>query len=117
MNPFRYPDPDKVPELPLAEMLEVVFVTDINVVLVLDVLPTEIIVVCDVLGTAPVAEVLGAAGVLDGVEVEAATELLAAAEELGGGAGLPDLGRYMIPVAGQVDFDPSGSNSILISIH
>ena len=39
VNPFRYPDPDKVPGLPLAEMLEVVFVTDVNVVLGAEVLP------------------------------------------------------------------------------
>jgi hypothetical protein len=41
VNPFRYPDPDKVPGLPLAEMLEVVFVTDVNVVLGAEVLPAD----------------------------------------------------------------------------
>lgn len=86
VNPFKYPDPDKVPGLPLAEMLEVVFVTDINVVLVLE-----------VIGTVGVAEVLGTTRVLDGIDVD----------ELGGGAGLPDLRRYFTPVAGHVDFDPS----------
>jgi hypothetical protein len=104
VNPFRYPDPDKVPGLPLAEMLEVVFVTDIKVVLALE-----------VLSTTGVVEVLGTTGVLNGAEVGAVTELLAAAEELGGGAGLPDLGRYLTPVAGHVDVDPTESNRILIS--
>lgn len=33
VNPIRYPGPDNVSELPVAEMLEVVFVTDIKVVL------------------------------------------------------------------------------------
>jgi hypothetical protein len=94
VNPFRYPDPDKVPGLPLAEMLEVVFVTDINVVLGEEVLLMEVLVVLEVLGTTWVVEVLGKAEVLEIVEVLGATELLPAAEELGGGAGLPDLGRY-----------------------
>jgi hypothetical protein len=104
MSPFRYPDPDKVPGLPLAEILEVVIVTDIKVVLALE-----------VLDTAGVVEVLGRTDVLDVVEVGAATELLTAAEELGGGAGFPDLGRYLTPVAGHVDVDPTESNRILFS--
>jgi len=84
VKPFRYPDPDKVPGLPLAEMLEVVFVTDINVVLIVEILLiVEVLLMVEVLST----------GVFDVDGVVATTELLAAAEELRGGAGLPDLGR------------------------
>jgi hypothetical protein len=69
VNPFRSPDPDKVPGLPLAEGLEVVFVTDANVV-------------------------LGKIEVLRATEELAPVEELTAVEELGGGAGLSDFGRY-----------------------
>lgn len=85
---FQYPDPDTVPGVPVADaddnVLEVLFVTEVKVVLATEeLLPMEVVV-----------EVLGTIEVLKVVEVLETTDVLLATEELEDGAGLPDFGRY-----------------------
>jgi hypothetical protein len=100
---FQYPDPDTVPGDPVdegdADVLVVVSVTEVKVLVASGVLVLVGVVtgVVEITKVVEVPEVLGM------------TDVLPATEELDLEIGVPDFGKYLTPVAGQVDLDPSVS--------